>query len=147
MKPSTPGIRFTYAIYTNLKPRSFPNCMSSEPLHIELTNLTEPRGRILQLRGPLVLGNLRPFRTELRKDDTHLTILELSGVPFMDSTCLGEIVNFYSRSQGNGARFILVAPSPRVAALLQVTRIDSLLTVVSTLKDALPTTHQSPPLE
>ena len=137
MKPSTLGIRFTYAIYTNPKPRSSPNWMPSEPLQIELTTITEPRGRILRLRGPLVLGNLRPFRAELRKDDTIFTILDISGVPHMDSTCLGEIVNFYTRSQRNGAHFILVAPSPRVSALLQMTRIDTLLTIVSTLEEAL----------
>lgn len=137
MSRSTLAIRFSYAIHTNPSPRRSNDHMPSEPLQIELSTIAEPPGRILRLHGPLVLGNLRPFRAELRKDDTLLTILDISGVPFMDSTGIGEIVNFYSRCQANSARLILVGPSPRVSALLHMTRIDTLLTVVPTLEAAL----------
>ena len=80
---------------------------------------------------------MRAFRAELRKDDEILTVLDLSGVPHMDSTCLGEIVNFHARCQGSHARLVLAAPSPRVADLLHMTRIDTLLTIAPTLDAAL----------
>lgn len=111
--------------------------MESEPLQIDITPLDTPRGRILHLHGPLVISNLRAFRAELRKDDELLTILDLTAVPHMDSTGLGEIVNFHARCQRNNARIVLVAPSPRVANLFHMTRIDTLLNIVPTLQAAL----------
>lgn len=116
--------------------RSAVTCMQTEPLHIDVTPIAEPRGRILQLHGPLVIGNVRAFRAELRQDDEILTILDLSGVPHMDSTCLGEIVNFHARCQRTKARIVLAAPSQRVADLLRMTRLDTLLTVVPTVEAA-----------
>jgi len=110
--------------------------MHTEPLQIDVTPIAQPRGRILHLTGPLVIGNVRAFRAELRKDDEILTVLDLSGVPHMDSTCLGEIVNFHARCQRSNARIVLAAPSPRVADLLRMTRLDTLLTVVPTLEAA-----------
>lgn len=110
--------------------------MQAQSLQVEVTTLDKPQGRILHLHGPLVINNFQAFRSVLRKDYDMLTILDLTDVPFMDSTGLGEIVNFYSVAQRNNGRIVLAAPSPRVADLLHMTRIETLLTVVPTVDAA-----------
>lgn len=111
--------------------------MESEPLQIDITHLDTPRGRILHLHGPLVISNLRAFRAELRKEDEPLTILDLTAVSHMDSTGLGEIVNFHARCGRNNGRLVLANPSPRVANLLHMTRIDTILAIAPTVEAAL----------
>lgn len=111
--------------------------MLMQTLQIEVAPIAEPRGRILHLDGPLVISNLQAFRAALRRDYALLTILDLSAVPHMDSTGLGEIINFYTLCQRGGGKLILAAPAPRVADLLHMTRIDTLLTIAPTLEAAL----------
>jgi anti-sigma B factor antagonist len=106
-------------------------------LQIDVSTIAQPRGRILHLHGPIVMGNLQAFRSELRKDYSALTLLDLSEVPFMDSTGLGEIVNFYSACRRSNGRLILVAPSPRVAELLHITRIETIIKITPSIQAAL----------
>ena len=110
--------------------------MLIQNLQVDVTPIAEPRGRILHFHGPLVISNLQAFRTALRRDYALFTILDLTDVPFMDSTGLGEIINFYTLCQRSNGRVVLAAPSPRVADLLHMTRVDTLLTVVPTLDAA-----------
>lgn len=110
--------------------------MLIQNLKVDVTPIAEPRGRVLHFQGPLVISNLQAFRTALRRDYSLFTILDLTDVPFMDSTGLGEIINFYTLCQRSNGRVVLAAPAPRVADLLHMTRVDTLLTIVPTVDAA-----------
>ncbi len=111
--------------------------LQMQALHIDIVSILQPPGRILHLKGSIVLGNLHTFRADLRKDYSLLTILDLSDVSHMDSTGLGEIVNFYSACRRLGGQLILVAPSPHIAAMLRMTRADTILKILPDIQSAL----------
>lgn len=82
---------------------------------------------VLKLDGPLVIAHLFQFQKTLREQTSPLTVLDLSGVPYMDSSGLGAILNGYVSAQKNGRKLVLAGVSDRVRALLQLTKVDTVL--------------------
>ena len=69
-----------------------------EPLSIEKQTGKDPGTTILLLKGPLTLRNLFEFQAVIRAGDPPpVTILDLSGVPYMDSTGMGAVINHHVR--------------------------------------------------
>ncbi len=83
--------------------------------------------RILKLEGPLTLKTLFEFQDLVRKLVPAGLILDLSGVPYMDSAGLGSVLGAYASCQRQGRRFALANVSPRILTLLQVTHVDTIL--------------------
>lgn len=92
--------------------------------------------RILRLFGPLNLQNFVQLKTELAKEQSHVTILDLSGVPYMDSAGMGVIINFYVSAQRRGHKLIASGVTPRVLELFQLTHVDALIPMTATVDDA-----------
>jgi anti-anti-sigma factor len=63
-------------------------------------------GRILTLSGPLILANLFDFQSIVRQAHTDL-IIDLAGVPYMDSAGLGSVLGAFASCQRTGCRFAL----------------------------------------
>ncbi len=59
--------------------------------------------------------------------------LDLSEVRYMDSSGVAILVEGLQRAKAAGARFTLVAPSPRVMRVLEMTRLDSVFEIGPTL--------------
>lgn len=95
-----------------------------------------PDCRILHLTGPLVLNNLFSFQDALRADPPPCLILDLTGVPYIDSSGMGAIINYYVSCQRHGRKFIVAGVNPRVMELFRLTKVDGLLTLAPTLADA-----------
>ena len=95
-----------------------------------------PDCRILHLTGPLVLNNLFSFQDTLRADPPPCLILDLSDVPYIDSSGMGAIINYYVSCQRNGRRLIVAGVNPRVMELFIMTKVNALLTLTSTVADA-----------
>lgn len=92
---------------------------------------------IFALTGPLTLRNMFDFQNELRSAATPpLTILDLSGVPYMDSAGMGLVMNHYVHCQTRGSRFIVVGASGRLMDLFKVTKVDSVLPMAATIEEA-----------
>jgi anti-sigma B factor antagonist len=110
--------------------------MQQESLSIQVRQGKSPETRILTFEGPLTLSNLFAFQSELRKENPPRTILDLSGVPYMDSAGMGAVINYYVACQKNGRKLILAGINERIYALLELTNTTKLLTVVPTLAEA-----------
>lgn len=110
--------------------------MSPESLTISVSPGKSPDTRILTFEGPITLSGLFAFQAELRKETPPLTILDLSGVPYMDSSGMGAIINYYVSAQKNGRGLILAGVNERIYALLELTNTTKLLKVVPTVADA-----------
>lgn len=111
--------------------------MDTERLEITVS-LFEPLGtRVLKLRGPLVLKNFFEFQLELRRDEQRLNIIDMTEVPYIDSTGIGTIVNFYVHCQQAGIHMMIVGPNYRVMEVFRAMRVDSLLRIVPSVEDAL----------
>jgi anti-sigma B factor antagonist len=108
-----------------------------DPLTIERTEGKTPGTLILRLTGPLTLRNMFDFQSQLRKEEPPpVTILDLTGVPYMDSAGMGMVVNHYVRCQGKGVRLIAVGVSPRVMELFKMTKVDAVIPLAATVEEA-----------
>lgn len=80
--------------------------------------------RILRLRGPILISNLFDFQTKVRSDTSLALILDLTGVPSIDSAGIGALVGAYISHQKNGRMLALVGVSERVRNSLKVTHVE-----------------------
>ncbi|WP_263366815.1 STAS domain-containing protein [Edaphobacter bradus] len=97
---------------------------------------TKPGTAILKLAGPLTLANIFGLQDELRKVKPECLIMDLTGVPFMDSAGLGVVMNYYVSSQKDGRKLFLTGVNDRVSALLEMTKVDGVLKVCGSLEAA-----------
>ncbi|MBZ5601660.1 MAG: STAS domain-containing protein [Acidobacteriia bacterium] len=107
----------------------------SEDLKIEL--LDSPQGaRVIKLTGPLVLSNLFEFQDASRREADKSVIVDISGVPYMDSAGLGAVISIFASCQRTNRGFAITGVSPRIKTLFQVTHCDGLLPCFETIAAA-----------
>jgi anti-anti-sigma factor len=108
-----------------------------DPLKIECRAGKAAGTRIIQVTGPVTLPNLPAFQDELRRGGMpKASILDLSGVDYMDSAGLGAVINYFTHCQRNGIRLMVAGVTPRVRELFKVTKVDSVLAMVDTVEEA-----------
>jgi len=110
--------------------------MSAEPLSLESDPGPIAGSRILRLTGPLLLNNMFQFQNTLRIDPPDALILDLTGVPYMDSAGMGAIINYYVSCQRHGRRLVVAGVNGRVLELFRMTKVESLLMMVPTVAEA-----------
>jgi anti-sigma B factor antagonist len=110
--------------------------MRDEPLSYTTAPSSKEGVLILKLSGPLTLANMFTFQNDLKAADARVVILDLSDVPYMDSAGMGVILNYHVSSARKNQRLILAATNPRVHALLEMTKVDKVLTLAPTLEAA-----------
>jgi anti-sigma B factor antagonist len=125
----------------NHRRRSFPyTCLAmltDGPLTIDRREGKSPDTKVFSLNGPLTLRNLFEFQSELRSaTPTPLTVIDLSGVPYMDSAGMGLVMNHYVHCQTRGTRMVVAGANSRVLDLFKVTKVDSVLPLVASLEEA-----------
>lgn len=110
--------------------------MSAEPLTFESAFGQAPGSCILRLQGPLTIHNLFEFQNTLRTNPPESLILDLSGVPYMDSAGMGCIINYYVSSQRHGRKLVVAGVNGRVLELFKMTKVDGLLAMTPTVAEA-----------
>jgi anti-sigma B factor antagonist len=98
--------------------------MPQEPLQIEDINGTPHDYRVLRLSGPVTISNLFQFQSLVRGNTSRKLILDLSGVPYIDSAGIGALVGAYVNHQKDGRSLALVGVTKRVRDAMQVTRVE-----------------------
>jgi anti-sigma B factor antagonist len=90
---------------------------------------------ILDLKGKMTLGEgdelLKDKINSLIQQDQKKLLLNLEGVPYIDSAGLGEIVRTYTTVSRQGGKLKLVNLTKRITDLLSITK---LLTVFETFE-------------
>lgn len=69
--------------------------------------------------------------------NTDKVVLDLTGVSSMDSAGIGELALLQTWAQSRNAALKCAGPNPLVRSLLDLTNLDSVLEIHSTLPDAL----------
>ena len=92
---------------------------------------------VLLLKGPLVNENLPDFQNAIRRENAPTIILDLSGVPYVDSAGLGSLVSAYVTRHKSGQRTVLTGVNSRIIHLLEITRMAQLFPIFPSLSDAL----------
>jgi anti-sigma B factor antagonist len=91
---------------------------------------------ILTLSGPLTITTLFDFQTAVRQPDLKSTIIDFTGVPYIDSAGLGIVLSHWAHTQRIGVKFAAVGISERVQVLLDMTGVNKLLPQYPTTADA-----------
>ena len=96
---------------------------------------------IASVRGEIDLHNspdLRGVLLELlAKHDPKRLILNLSQVPYMDSSAIAVLVEALQKIRKSGGRIFLTDLQPRVKGLLEIARLDSIFVVAKDEAEAL----------
>jgi anti-anti-sigma factor len=92
--------------------------------------------KIMKLSGPLTLQTLFDFQTAARQDTAKPIILDITGVPYMDSAGLGSIISVFASCQRTNRGFGIVGLTERIRTLFEVTHVDGLLPCYPSLEAA-----------
>ncbi len=83
-------------------------------------------GRMTRNEG---YGTVKREIGELLAADDRQFVLNLAEVPYMDSTCVGELVSAFITVRNNGGVLKLSAPTPRIRELFSVAKLDTVFEV------------------
>lgn len=94
--------------------------------------------QLLVVRGDVDMQNAADLRTaieEAASDGKSRLVIDMTDVPFMDSSGLASLVGAQKSIRAD-VRMIVICPE-NLRRIFEVTRLDTILTVVSTLPEAL----------
>ena len=80
---------------------------------------------------------LRSALAEITGAGARAVVVDLTDVPFLDSTALGVLVGAYTALRNNGGRFALVSDHEGVLKVLRITALHDVLGVHPTLDKAI----------
>ena len=96
---------------------------------------------VLCIRGEIDLHNSPELRTELLdllgRQNPRKLILDLSSVPYIDSSTLAVFVEALKRLLKVGGKMFLVGLQPRVQGLLEIARLSSIFVICRDTPEAL----------
>ena len=95
---------------------------------------------IIQATGNIDLSASTKFQKgvlELLSDKPERVIINLSDVPYMDSSGIASLVKALSVVRGSGASLHLVGLTQRVRSLFEITRLDTVFNIHETEQEAL----------
>ena len=110
--------------------------MDNLPLTIETHPGAKSGQIVMALSGPLTLFNLFAFQGAVRAEKSPVVILDLGGVPYMDSAGLGAVINAHISCTNSGRRLALIAVADRVMTMIRVARLDEVIKIFPTLQEA-----------
>jgi anti-sigma B factor antagonist len=91
---------------------------------------------ILRLKGPLTISTLFSLQAALRECGNADTVIDVTDVPYMDSAGLGTLLSHWAHTQRVAAKFAVTGVSPRIAVLLEVTKVNTVLPMFGTAEEA-----------
>jgi anti-anti-sigma factor len=92
---------------------------------------------VLSLYGPLTLATLHILEDAFKGVEGSDSVLDVGGAPYIDSAGLGTILSHWSHSQKAGLRFAVVGVTPRIAMMLEITKVNTILPMFRTADDAV----------
>jgi anti-sigma B factor antagonist len=118
-------------------PYTYLSMPNDDPLSIERCSGKTPDIVILKLTGPVTLRNLFGLQNELRSaPPPAVTILDLSGVPYMDSAGMGAVINHYVHCQNKGGRLIAAGVCCRALELFKLTKVHTIIPMFESVEEA-----------
>ncbi len=107
-----------------------------QQLRVEATKGTQEGVRVFLCTGPLTMATVNSFQGVVLAETAPTVILDLSGVPYVDSAGLGSLVRVHVSCRKAGRRLALAGVNQRARALLQMTDLESLFQVFPSAHEA-----------
>lgn len=97
---------------------------------------------VVALQGEVDLNNSPELRRRLidmlNQHNPRRLVLNLAGVPYMDSSAIAVLVELLRRvGKGEGGKVILTDIQPRVRGLLEIARLGSIFVLAASEQEAL----------
>jgi anti-sigma B factor antagonist len=107
-------------------------------INLEIVTITGGREglRILVLKGRLTIETVACFQEAIKKADAPDLIIDMSGVPSMDSAGLGVMIATYVRAKKTSRKVGFAGMNERVKAVTETSRLSQILHIFPTVKDA-----------
>ena len=96
-------------------------------------------GQLLRPIGDIDLSRSPALRSRLAavtKEPAGRLVIDLSGVPYMDSSGVATLVEALQVTRRNGTELILCALQERVRSIFEIARLDMVFTIVDTVAEA-----------
>jgi len=107
----------------------------------ELKIIVEPNPpggvHLLRLEGPFTLRDIFDFQALVRRAEIPLTIVDFTGVPYMDSAALGSVMGLHAFCQRKNQKYALTGCNDRLGTLFSVCGVDQTLVTYPTIADAI----------
>ena len=110
----------------------------SQPVHIDIGVfgvyfLSVEKDIVLDIEGAIKLGESAEFFSSaldnvLRKEENNV-VIDFSGINYIDSTGMGELIGYLSKFSGENRQILLVNPSGRILRLLKAVRLDKVFKI------------------
>ena len=110
--------------------------MAWEKMQISASVGARDGQKVLSLKGPLTIQTTFDFQSAVRAEASPALIIDLSGVPFVDSAGLGALVGAHVNAQRANREIAFVGVNSRVKALMDMTHVAQLFRLYSTIQDA-----------
>jgi anti-sigma B factor antagonist len=95
-------------------------------------------GTLVQVSGDLDLATSGELEAALERTNVGvLVVIDLTECEFLDSSGLRVLLSAAVRSEAEGGRVALVAPDPRIRRVLELTSVESKVSVHETREAAL----------
>jgi anti-anti-sigma factor len=85
---------------------------------------------------PMELNNMLEVSPRSGEPPIERNILDMSACTSMDSRGLGLIATHFARCQKRGVKLVVAGASPRVRQVFHITRMDSVIPLVSSVAEA-----------
>ena len=106
---------------------------------LTIETVPDPRAdvKILKLSGPLTIHNFFEFQEITRqRPSPHLLLIDLTGVPYIDSAALGSFVGLHVSCEGSKRKYALIGANERLRTLFELTHVKSFLVTYESIADA-----------
>lgn len=108
-------------------------------MEIQLRIYDAHNAKIVEANGDIELHNAPRLREELRsicETEKVRCVIDMSGVPFIDSTGVGVLVGALKRAREHGGTLTLACPQPRVRRVFEITGLLTALPIFDSLEEA-----------
>ncbi len=108
----------------------------SKDTTLQMRAIERGADRIVELTGEVDLHTspeLRELFQRVLAQGPRRVIVDLGGVPYMDSSGVGTLVELKRNVEREGGRLILAGLQPRVRSVLEITQLDKFFQIVANL--------------
>jgi anti-sigma B factor antagonist len=111
--------------------------MPNDTLVVESSSGAKPGETILSCFGPFTIQTLFSFQSAVRQiESAPFLILDLTGVPYMDSAGLGALVGAFVSGRKSNRRIVLVGAGERITALIRMSNLEQFLPLYGSRAEA-----------
>ncbi len=96
---------------------------------------------VVVIEGVIKLGEssrlFSDYLNGLFEGNTGSVLIDMTGIDYVDSTGLGELVGYLQRFEGQGRRLALLRPQSRILNLLKLTKLDEVFPIFTDKAEAI----------